>query len=331
MVLYRIAVFSAYIIFLCNMAISYYHALELFQDMIGFPGLFAHVAVVGVDTLFAVSTLVISNAITRQIRVGFPVWLGFIVGFAFTEWSNVRACWDDGIEGIIAGSAPVFALLCIKFLLSWMVANKEAFASSHTHNARESHNVSLTHRSNSHSHEDSHTLSHSESHRDSHTHTQDESHIDSHTQDSHEFSHTQSRETSHTQSREDSHTDSHTLSHALSQSHTHEDSCVRESHSNSHPRNESHNVSESHEDSHTHDSHNKESHEESHTQPSDPREVAREIARDYYKKHKKLPTIRGLMTEAGCKEWDARVARNEVKKEFGVVEDKKTRKKRVAQ
>jgi len=265
-----------------------------------------------------------------NIKEYWQVWALFGSGLLIVGWSNIGGTVGYNFligqpwKGILLGlSIPAFVLgsVLVNFMRKSGESHNVSQTDSHTLTHEDSHSDSQTESHNSHTltHTESHEVSHAASHtNDSHTHTG--SHTDSHT-----HSHEDSHEAAHAQSEEVSHTDSHTQN-ILTLSHTREDSRVRESHI----QDESHTQYSHNKDSHTrsHKKAREESHEESH-EKRDLREVAREVARDYYRKHKKLPTIRGLMAEAGCKEWDARIARNDVKKELGIVEEK-PQKKQVA-
>lgn len=141
--MYRLVVAGAFIVFLCNMIISYYHAWKLYSSIGDFPGRLAHVAVVAFDTVFALGTLVVSMGTLKNFEVGRRVWLAFVFGFFMTTWSNVRASmggewiffitlqWQKisptGWESLAAGLSTPAALVAIELLLSWMVANREKF------------------------------------------------------------------------------------------------------------------------------------------------------------------------------------------------------------
>jgi hypothetical protein len=141
--LYHAVVFGAYIVFGCNMIISYYHAWEQFSRVGDFPGKLAHVAVVAFDTVFALAVLVISTGIMRGVKIGWPVWMAGLFGLSITTWSNVRASMGEewillvsgqwrqisatGWESCIAGMSTPTSLVAIEFLLAWMVANRSLF------------------------------------------------------------------------------------------------------------------------------------------------------------------------------------------------------------
>lgn len=141
--LYQAAVFGTFVVFICNMAISYLHALVLFQEIGNFPGIFAHIAVIAFDTVFALSVLIISTGLMRKSRIGWQVWAAFLFGLFMTSWSNIRASMGEewiylvtgqfdmisavGWESLIAGASTPTALVSVEFLLAWMVSNKETF------------------------------------------------------------------------------------------------------------------------------------------------------------------------------------------------------------
>ncbi|UWE05325.1 hypothetical protein [Laceyella sacchari] len=142
--LYTAVVIATYVVFLCNMAISYFHAWGLFSDIGHFPGLFAYIAVVAFDTVFAVCVLIISKAKIKKIEVGGAVWFGAVFGGAITGWSNVRASMGEtewyqlvtfqfskispqGWESMIAGLSTLVSLIAIESLLSWMTEHKDKF------------------------------------------------------------------------------------------------------------------------------------------------------------------------------------------------------------
>lgn len=143
-------VFGAYVVFICNMAISYYHAHNLFSHIGDFPGIFAHIAVIAFDTVFALCVLVISTGIMRGIKIGWPVWMAGMFGLGITTWSNVRASMKEewiylvtgqfnkisaiGWESFVAGLSTPTALVAIELLLAWMVANRALFESKSTEN-----------------------------------------------------------------------------------------------------------------------------------------------------------------------------------------------------
>lgn len=141
--LYHGVVLGAYIVFFCNMIISYYHAWELFSRIGDYPGKLPHVAVIAFDTVFALCVLVISVGTMKKIKIGLPVWLAGLFGLGMTTWSNVRASmgpewiflvtgqWGKissvGWESFIAGASTPTALVAIELLLAWMVANRFVF------------------------------------------------------------------------------------------------------------------------------------------------------------------------------------------------------------
>lgn len=141
--IFVVVVLGSYIVFLCNMAISYFHAWELFSTIGRFPGVFSHIAVIAFDTVFAISVLIISIGLMKKISLGWQVWVAFLFGLAMTGWSNVRASMGDqwillvtgqfdqitstGWESLVSGASTPTSLVAIEFLLAWMVANKDAF------------------------------------------------------------------------------------------------------------------------------------------------------------------------------------------------------------
>lgn len=108
---------------------SYYHSLEWFKAVGDCPGILADVSVVGVDTVFSIASLVISRGIMMKIRIGFPVWMVFILGLGFTGWANIRASLEvgGGWQSIAVGVSVPASLLGIKLVLAWMTANRQAF------------------------------------------------------------------------------------------------------------------------------------------------------------------------------------------------------------
>jgi hypothetical protein len=158
--LYTAVVIATYIVFACNMAISYFHAWELFSSVGRFPGIFSYIAVVAFDTVFAACVLIISKAKIKKIKVGFAVWFGAIFGGGITAWSNVRASMGDewyylvtfnfkkisphGWESMIAGLSTLVALIAIESLLAWMTEHKDDFVTRKNANGGAGENTSKT-------------------------------------------------------------------------------------------------------------------------------------------------------------------------------------------
>ncbi|SMO91555.1 hypothetical protein SAMN06264849_11330 [Melghirimyces algeriensis] len=101
--LYHLVVVGAYIVFGCNMAISYFHAWELFSQVGHFPKWFAHVAVIAFDTVFALANIVVSIGIMKRVDIGLRVWFCFVFGLAMTGWANVRASMGDQWISLVTG------------------------------------------------------------------------------------------------------------------------------------------------------------------------------------------------------------------------------------
>lgn len=128
---FRVVRLGAYIILICNVIISYYHCLKLFQDLVHFPQWWLyHIGVVSLDTVFILSVIVLTESRGK----GMPPWLCFLFGLSFTTWSNVRDAVKAGnSEGIAVGVSTVIALLLIKIMLTWMENNKHLFGVESNH------------------------------------------------------------------------------------------------------------------------------------------------------------------------------------------------------
>jgi hypothetical protein len=117
--------YGAYLVLLCNVAMSYAHALELFHDLMVLPfEVLYHVGVISLDMVFVLSVIVLTESGGR----GWPPWICFIFGLGFTTWSNIRpAIKADDAEGVALGICTVAALLLLKIMISWMERNPELF------------------------------------------------------------------------------------------------------------------------------------------------------------------------------------------------------------
>jgi hypothetical protein len=117
--------YGAYLVLLCNVAMSYAHALELFHDLVVLPYEFLyHVGVISLDMVFVLSVMVLTESGGR----GLPPWICFLFGLGFTTWSNIRpALKADDAEGVALGICTVAALLLLKIMISWMERNPELF------------------------------------------------------------------------------------------------------------------------------------------------------------------------------------------------------------
>lgn len=122
---FTFARYGAYLVLLCNVAMSYAHALELFHDLMVLPfEILYHVGVISLDMVFVLSVIVLTESGGR----GWPPWICFIFGLGFTTWSNIRpAIKADDAEGVALGICTVAALLLLKIMISWMERNPELF------------------------------------------------------------------------------------------------------------------------------------------------------------------------------------------------------------
>lgn len=378
--LYHIVVGGTFIVWLCIMIISYYHAWELYSNIGDFPGRLAHVAVVAFDTVFAISVLVFSLKTIKQIddTVGDGrVWFGLIFGFLVTAWSNIRASMKNewilfitgkwvqisakGWESLVTGLTTPMSLLAIEFALAWMIANREKFTRKISQEGDTKEQVSQEEVAQN----DSHTqpVTQSESHNVSHTKiqsqaltqtqavtqsgSQDGSHSHAVTQVGHQDgSHTQpvaqfeSQANEHTTEQSHATNEAHSKaygnahtsksSHCVSEFHNESSHTIAQDHTVTHSHNESHNVDESHKDSshtvtqshakgesHTNSHTEEDSHKNSHTESVSHTEAqarARELAVSLYEQDGKLPSIRKLAEMAGCSEWQARKALQQLRK-----------------
>lgn len=108
------------IIMVSTMVISYWHSFDLFHSSIayqGFHGVFAHLGVVVVESMFALSTLNIVVSVMNGRQPAGPAKIGFYIGTAFVGWSNVSAAVEPEVMEIIYSFIPPVALATVKGIL----------------------------------------------------------------------------------------------------------------------------------------------------------------------------------------------------------------------
>lgn len=110
-------VLGAFLVLICNLVVSFNHTLELFRAG-GFKGTLAPIGVIAVETTFILGALNLVVSRLKGVSPGGPAIMGGLLGVALVTWSNVRAGWSYGLEGILLGLATPVSLVISEAILS---------------------------------------------------------------------------------------------------------------------------------------------------------------------------------------------------------------------
>jgi hypothetical protein len=115
--IFSVNVIGGTLILLCTIIVSYSHSFALFDSSIGYNGLFSHLGVITVETMFLISGYNIMQALRRGRKPGQASIYGFWMGAGFVAWSNVAASIEPEVYDYIYNIAPALVLTTVKGLL----------------------------------------------------------------------------------------------------------------------------------------------------------------------------------------------------------------------
>ncbi|WP_044641935.1 hypothetical protein [Risungbinella massiliensis] len=113
----KINILGAFLVLICNIAVSFHHSLELFRSG-GFTNGLEYLAVVAAEITFIMGGLNIVASRLAGYSPGLPAYLGGLLGVALVGWSNVSAGWNYGVTGILLGAFTPLSLILSEAILS---------------------------------------------------------------------------------------------------------------------------------------------------------------------------------------------------------------------
>jgi hypothetical protein len=126
-----INVIGAFTVLVCNLVVSYNHSIQLFHSG-GFHGWMAHMAVIGSECTFVMGALNIVVSRLKGVSPGVPAMLGGLLGVALVSWSNMAAGWEYGITGVLLGLATPASLIVAEAILSRAILQRAAARTKET-------------------------------------------------------------------------------------------------------------------------------------------------------------------------------------------------------